>query len=614
MTGRTIGNLVLMALICVVVFMALRPARADWYPDTVSGWSLDWRRCIARNREGNGRFEATGFWDIGFSSSGEKNIIFVRIDRVDFLMSPPVSDFDDHHPVAKELFLRALARGKRLQVFVDDKTEPVDEVQIGDGRGLVRFLRECGSVSTPVRDVLPYKFIGDWCRTVDDDSRYQTYARSDGTCRFVARLERFEGLGCHEFKSVMRLPNGSYIVRARCAGEDRMDDKELILQLVDDKLEVVNIRDIVYYVCDPRLHPLAFVNIEDGGKRVMVQVRDRDGHYFPVTRASAWTLNFAGGAFRYPSAGNGPRYSMTYGGVNYGCEPRPSSQQPPRPGRPAGPPGGTPRRETMKTAMKKMLMAGVAALSIASASTAARADAALPPSMLGVWCNDLDYHAGGESRFYRGKCVGDALIIVSPDNYKSVTETCKRLSINRRNDKYILRVRCRDIDANDPADVTVTMWVSGNKLYIASPGADIPANRSASTTARGDSLPTAMVGNWCGVNDPGDDDSVPAVYSRRDPARVCSNGLNVAINNYDTLINEPYDINGTPCRIRRVKRVRGDAYSVDARCNETSREAWEERNVWRVVNERLVIADKRVMLAPDLRAKIRDAVRREVHD
>lgn len=43
----------------------------------------------------------------------------------------------------KEPFLRALARSKRLQIF-DEDGEHSEVMSIGDGQGVVKFLRRCG--------------------------------------------------------------------------------------------------------------------------------------------------------------------------------------------------------------------------------------------------------------------------------------------------------------------------------------------------------------------------------------------------------------------------------------------------------------------------------------
>ena len=220
-----------------------------------------------------------------------------------------------------------------------------------------------------------------------------------------------------------------------------------------------------------------------------------------------------------------------------------------------------------KTTMRKMLLAGVAALSIAT--TAHATDATLPPSMLGVWCNDLDYHDRDASRFYRGKCVGDALIVVSQDNYKSATEICRRASISRRDDKYVLRVRCYDIDAVESNDVTATMWVAGSKLYIAaSPGSPVHTVE----------LPKAdpVIGEWC----PAKSGAWTAADTYVRTNATCSDtSIKVRRNEYEGL--------EWSCDFYEVKRLQtNDGYAVSAECGGEGM-IWNEKAEFRIVGKSL---------------------------
>jgi hypothetical protein len=142
--------MLLAAIAALSIASAAHAGRRD--PNVVKNWELDWRRCIAEHTGGI-RIESLdgnlGFYGVqedghlGFHGV-KGTITSVRIDRTNFPMRPPENEFDDHHPVTREPFLQALARGKRLQVFVDGKTEPVEDARIGDGKGVVKFLRECG--------------------------------------------------------------------------------------------------------------------------------------------------------------------------------------------------------------------------------------------------------------------------------------------------------------------------------------------------------------------------------------------------------------------------------------------------------------------------------------
>jgi hypothetical protein len=67
--NKTIGNLILMTLICVavfIVFMAIRPAKAQWTP---WGWQHSWQltaRCAAAARDQRFSFFPRPAWGRGW--------------------------------------------------------------------------------------------------------------------------------------------------------------------------------------------------------------------------------------------------------------------------------------------------------------------------------------------------------------------------------------------------------------------------------------------------------------------------------------------------------------------------------------------------------------------
>lgn len=160
MTGRMIPNIVFAAMVVAAVMWAYAQAHAGVidtrgrcytsdhvrYPcgtvgdvEEIKSWYLDWRRCIAR---GDARFDTINVGgSLGVGRSDE-NITSVRIDGVDFPTTAPVNDADAYHFADKEAFLRALARGKRMQII--HAGDPSDNGRVGDGRSLVNFLRRCG--------------------------------------------------------------------------------------------------------------------------------------------------------------------------------------------------------------------------------------------------------------------------------------------------------------------------------------------------------------------------------------------------------------------------------------------------------------------------------------
>ena len=67
----------------------------------------------------------------------------VRIDGVDFPASSP--DGFNYRLGRDELdeWLRAVARGKQLQVFAEGRDDPVVNLRIGNGKRVAAFLRKC---------------------------------------------------------------------------------------------------------------------------------------------------------------------------------------------------------------------------------------------------------------------------------------------------------------------------------------------------------------------------------------------------------------------------------------------------------------------------------------
>lgn len=98
------------------------------------------------------------------------------------------------------------------------------------------------SASTAARaDELPDEMLGHWCAT-----RIDTYVRD--TCgpevgMIYLGLDGFgngDEYGC-EFKSVMRLWDGSYFVRAACSDGGRTRNEEMVIQVADGELEIVTV-------------------------------------------------------------------------------------------------------------------------------------------------------------------------------------------------------------------------------------------------------------------------------------------------------------------------------------------------------------------------------------
>jgi len=104
------------------------------------------------------------------------------------------------------------------------------------------------ATGTARADPLPKEMLGDWCRLPVRAERDQIYGR--GTCNRDIHLRvkrnRLEGgagpedYGC-DFKEIMRLPNGSYFIRAKCGGEGGIANEDYIFQIEDKQLKMINI-------------------------------------------------------------------------------------------------------------------------------------------------------------------------------------------------------------------------------------------------------------------------------------------------------------------------------------------------------------------------------------
>jgi hypothetical protein len=190
-------------------------------------------------------------------------------------------------------------------------------------------------------DQLPDKMLGDWCFNAD----HVVYTRpcgSDGVRITVKRdefsgntgygsdaeIENGEGFGC-KFKAVLRVEEDYYFIRTRCESEGTSYNDEMVFRMnTNGWLDIVPTTRtrLVYYVCGFRNGGTAYVNVENKGKRVMVQVRDRDAHDFPVTKSTSTSLVFSRGAFNYPTRSN-PSFSLDYVGGRYECDPRSAHAQ-----------------------------------------------------------------------------------------------------------------------------------------------------------------------------------------------------------------------------------------------------------------------------------------------
>jgi hypothetical protein len=99
-------------------------------------WQYDSRRCAVGHVVGDLYFRIWGEYPVEFDIMKDRDgsgvgfrVASVRIDRADF----PARESDTSHYILglTEPLLRALARGKRLQVFAEGEAEPVADLRIG---------------------------------------------------------------------------------------------------------------------------------------------------------------------------------------------------------------------------------------------------------------------------------------------------------------------------------------------------------------------------------------------------------------------------------------------------------------------------------------------------
>jgi hypothetical protein len=116
-----------------------------------AGWQYDYRRCAVGHVVGDFYFRICGEYPVEFDIMKDRDnsgagfrVASVRIDRADF----PAREGDTSHYILglTEPLLRALARGKRPQVFAEGKAEPVADLRIGDGKKVATFLRRCATI------------------------------------------------------------------------------------------------------------------------------------------------------------------------------------------------------------------------------------------------------------------------------------------------------------------------------------------------------------------------------------------------------------------------------------------------------------------------------------
>jgi len=114
-------------------------------------WREDLRRCSIYKDFPDGYVVISVMYPVEVNIVGneEVKVSSVWIDHT-VLPARPGMAYDYSIGSAKEV-LPALARGKRLKVFVHDKAEPVVDLNIGNGKKAVAFLRECDMYWTNVR-------------------------------------------------------------------------------------------------------------------------------------------------------------------------------------------------------------------------------------------------------------------------------------------------------------------------------------------------------------------------------------------------------------------------------------------------------------------------------
>jgi hypothetical protein len=131
-------------------------------------WQYDSRRCAVGHEVGDFYFRISSLYPVEFDivknldrSGVDFKVASVRIDQVDF---PARSgDAFEYSLGPGKSLLRALARGKRLQIFAEGEAKPVVDLLIGDGKKVASFLRRCGPRGHASNRELP--------QTADDERR-----------------------------------------------------------------------------------------------------------------------------------------------------------------------------------------------------------------------------------------------------------------------------------------------------------------------------------------------------------------------------------------------------------------------------------------------------------
>lgn len=134
----------------------------------------------------------------------------------------------------------------------------------------------------------------------------------------------------------------------------------------------------------------------------------------------------------------------------------------------------------MRTTMK-LLLAGVAALSITSAAHAA--DASLPKQMIGNWCYDK-----AQQSYVRGTCADDRALIVRATGSVTVNVRCKFNKIERvTRTTYWAQGHC--VESEELDDPGRPVFQNGVEFEL--------INNRLKMVEHGDSIPRKFTGTWC---------------------------------------------------------------------------------------------------------------------
>jgi tetratricopeptide (TPR) repeat protein len=143
---------ILLAVVTLSVLMMSAKAQSlqpmDWQQPPQLNWEEDLRRCaISRHLSDDVyiRFFLEDQIEMQMMK-GQDDVVSVRIDKITFPVHPSSYGYNLGSP---KTVLPALARGKRLQIFVKDKTEPIVDVRVY-GKKAVAFLRKCDMYWTNV--------------------------------------------------------------------------------------------------------------------------------------------------------------------------------------------------------------------------------------------------------------------------------------------------------------------------------------------------------------------------------------------------------------------------------------------------------------------------------